>query len=272
LQIPFTTAAQTSIMKIKTSCLTTILFLCIVINANAQKEKTGQDEKPDPNLNFIKVNLTGIPLKNYSVQYERVIKRKMSFAIALRTMPSTGLPFKSAILDAVGTNDPDTKNTIEQLKLSNFAVTPELRFYLSKKGYGRGFYVAPFYRYASFSTNDMVFTYQNILNVSSTINLSGKLTSNTGGILLGSQWALGKHLCLDLWILGAHYGTAKGDFSGISSKPLTTEEQNDLRQQLNDIDIPLTNKTITVNAGGASMQLSGPWAGVRSGISLGVKF
>ena len=259
-------------MKTKILYLATILFVGTAITATAQKAKSGKEEKNSPPSNFIKVNLTGIPLKNYSVQYERAIKRKLSFAIAYRTMPSTGLPFKTQILDAVGTNDPDTKNTIEQLKLSNFAVTPELRLYLSKKGYGRGFYIAPFYRYASFSTNDLLFTFQNALNISRTMNMSGKLTSNTAGLLLGSQWALGKHLCLDLWILGPHYGSGKGDFNGIAGTPLTIEEQNDLRQQLDNIDIPLTNKTVTVTASGASLQLSGPWAGIRSGISFGIKF
>jgi hypothetical protein len=259
-------------MKTKALYLVIILFVATAITATAQKAKSTSEEKTTPPLNFIKVNLTGIPLKNYSFQYERALKRKLSFAIAFRTMPSTGIPFKAQILDAVGTNDPDTKNTIEQLKLSNFAVTPELRFYLSKKGYGRGFYLAPFYRYASFSTNDLLFTFQNSLNISRTMNMSGKLTSNTGGLLLGSQWALGKHFCLDLWILGLHYGSGKGNFSGVSGTPLTTEEQNDLRQQLNSLDIPLTTKTVTVNANGALLQLSGPWAGIRSGISFGIKF
>lgn len=259
-------------MKTKLLYLTSILFLGIAIPATAQKAKPIKEKKAVPQSNFIKVNLTGIPLKNYSVQYERVLKRKSSFAISFRTMPSTGIPFKTQILDAVGTNNPDTKNTIEQLKLSNFAVTPELRFYLSKKGYGRGFYIAPFYRYASFSTNNLLFTFQNALNISRTMNMSGKLNSNTGGLLLGSQWALGKHFCLDLWILGPHYGSGKGNFSGIAGTPLTTEEQNNLSQQLNSLDIPLTTKTVIVNANGASLQLSGPWAGIRSGISFGIKF
>ena len=257
-----------------------VLLLSAAITVTAQTEKSAdavdkssaKDEQSKPPLNFIKVNLTGIFLKNYSFQYERAVSRKISLAIAFRTMPGTGIPFKKQILDAVGTNDPDTKNTIERLKISNFALTPELRFYLSKKGYGRGFYIAPFYRYASFTTNDMVFTYQNSLNVSSTINLSGKLTSNTGGILLGIQKALGEHICLDLWIIGAHYGSGNGNFTGVTSQPLTTAEQDDLRTQLNDLDIPLTTKTVSVTANGASLKLDGPWAGIRSGILIGIRF
>ena len=259
-------------MKVKTFYLAAVLFLGTANAINAQEEKTDSKDVVTPPLNFIKLNLTGLPLKNYSIQYERVIKRKTSFAISFRTMPNTGIPFKKQILDALDPTDTDTKNTIEQLKISNFAITPEFRFYLSKKGYGRGFYIAPFYRYASFTTDNISIKYDNGTGGSNTINLSGKLTSNTGGLMFGSQWALGKHVCLDWWILGAHYGSGKGDFTGKSSVPLTPTEQDDIRTQLNDLDIPLTDKTVTVNASGASMQLSGPWAGLRAGISLGVRF
>jgi hypothetical protein len=253
--------------------LTAILVFITATSVSAQEEKaTTKPEKKGPALNIFKVNLTGLPLKNYSVQYERVIKRKMSLAIAFRTMPNTDIPFKSQILNAVNTSDQDTKNTIEQLKISNFAVTPEVRFYLSKRGYGRGFYIAPFYRYASFTTNNILLTYQNGVGTSNTINLSGKLTSNTGGLMFGAQWPLGKHLSLDWWILGAHYGSGTGNFTGTAGTPLTTTEQDDIRQQLNNLDIPLTTKTVTVTSSGASMQLSGPWAGVRAGICLGIKF
>ena len=77
---------------------------------------------------------------------------------------------------------------------------------------------------------------------------------------------------LDIWIFGPHYGSGKGNFSGASSRLLSKDEQNGLRDQLNSIDIPLTDKTVSVNANGASLQLDGPWGGIRGGISLGFKF
>ena len=58
----------------------------------------------------------------------------------------------------------------------------------------------------------------------------------------------------------------------IMSRVLTAQEQADLREQLEDIDVRLTDKSVTVNASGASMKLGGPWGGIRSGISLGFKF
>ncbi len=266
----------------KTFYFITLLVLGFTIKGTAQTKSVEADKflnKPsgseyinNQQINFIKVNLTAIPLKNYSIQYERTITRKFSFAIAFRTMPSTTIPFKNQIIKAVGADDPDTKETIEKLKISNFAVTPEARFYLSKKGFGRGFYIAPFYRFATFKTNDLVFSYEDSANNKSTINLNGKLTSNTVGLLFGIQKNLGKRLCLDLWLFGPHYGSGTGNFNGISSTALTPNEQDDLRAQLENIDIPLTDKTVNVTANGASLKLDGPWGGVRAGISIGVRF
>jgi hypothetical protein len=223
-------------------------------------------------FNFFKINLMGIVIKNYSVQYERVLSRKISIAVSYRIMPSTTIPFKDQIIKASGTSDANTKATLEKFRLSNMAITPEIRIYLSKQGYGHGFYIAPFYRYASFKTNDMIFTYQGSNSVEGNISMAGKLTSNTGGILLGFQKYIGKHVCIDTWLLGPHYGSATGEFNGTTDNPLTTQEQADLRQQLTDINIPLTNKTVTVTANSAALKLDGPWAGIRIGLSVGVRF
>jgi hypothetical protein len=230
------------------------------------------NENTIPSFNLIKLNLTGILLKNYSLQYERVLNRKISVALQYRMMPETGIPFKSAILKAVNDDDPDTKKIIQDFRMSNYAITPEVRFYLNKKGYGRGFYIAPFYRYASFTSNDLNVFYTDDNNVEQSIKMSGKLTSNTGGLLLGVQSDLGKHVVLDISFFGPHYGSGKGDFSGTTSQPLTPDEQDDLREQLEDIDIPFTDKTVNVNANGASLKLDGPWGGYRFAISLGVRF
>ncbi|MDQ3535226.1 MAG: DUF3575 domain-containing protein [Bacteroidota bacterium] len=223
--------------------------------------------------NFIKINITGILLKNYSLQFERTLSRKFSIAVAYRKMPITTLPLKNQISKIIGEDDPDTKKIIENVRLGNYAITPEIRLYLSKKGYGQGFYIAPFYRYASFEVEKFQFDYSTTTSADdNTINLSGKLTANTGGLLMGVQKALGKHICLDTWIIGPHIGSGSGNFSGVSTRALTPAEQDELRQQLEDFDIPLTNKTVNVTANGASLKLDGPWAGVRAGLSIGVKF
>lgn len=262
-----------------------LFYLIVVCMLNATNKVTAQTVLPDsvatvkdhkaPSAhlyNFFKINLPGILLKNYSVQYERVLFRKISIAISYRTMPSATIPFKDAIIKASNTTDTNTKTTLEKFRISNFAITPEVRIYLSKQGYGHGFYVAPFYRYASFKTSDLSFTYQGNSSVEGNVSMSGKLTSNTGGFLLGFQKYIGKHVCIDTWLLGPHYGSATGEFSGTPDKPLTSDEQADIRQQLNNIEIPLTKKTVTVTANNASLKLDGPWAGLRIGLCIGVRF
>jgi hypothetical protein len=238
---------------------------------SAQENKFLQDTAVQPHkLNFIKTNLTSIALKNYSLQYERVLSKAVSVAVTYRTMPETFIPFKSAVLNAVG-DDQDTKDIISQTKLSNYAITPEVRFYLGK-GYGKGFYMATYYRYVKFTTNQVPVNYEVMAGMKKTVTLSGDLTANTGGLLLGAQWLLGKHLCLDWWIIGAHYGSGNGNFVGIPDTPLTPAEQQEVKQQLEDIDIPLTDKTVTVTANRVAVTLDGPFGGLRGGISLGFRF
>lgn len=257
-------------MKPTNNVLLALAALLITTAATAQTEKEASS-KPEHPMNIVKVNLTGFVLKNYGFQYERIINRKFSVALGFRTMPNGLLPMQSTITDAIGDN-PDAQEQVKNFKLGNTAFTPEVRFYLSRKGYGRGFYLAPFYRNVTFKGSGLKFTYQNSLLTNNTMSMSGKLTGNTVGLLIGSQFALGKYIALDLWIIGPHYGSAKGDFSGTSSQPLTQTEQDNLRQEIEDFDIPLTDKTITVNASGANVKLSGPFAGVRSGITIGFRF
>lgn len=229
-------------------------------------------EKPTIRYNIIKLNLTPLLLKSYSLQYERILNRKFSAAIQFRMMPQTSLPFKSSILKLVDDEDADTKKIINEFKMINYAITPEVRIYLSRKGFGRGFYIAPFYRYASFSSSELNVFYTDENDAEQSIKMNGKLTANTFGLAFGVQSMLGKRVVLDWSLFGPHYGNGKGEFTGKSTHPLSADEQQDLRDQLEGIDIPLTNKTVNVTNDGASLKLDGPWGGWRCTIGIGVRF
>jgi hypothetical protein len=92
--------------------------------------------------------------------------------------------------------------------------------------------------------------------------------------MIGAQWFLGesKNWVLDWWIIGAHYGASKGDFNAKTSRTLNAIEQQELKKQLEDLDIPLVDYTVTVNSNGAAMKVDGPWAGLRTGLSFGYRF
>ena len=255
----------------KTGLLSTVAFFLFAI-AFAQQDslKTVKGTKIKHDRNFVKINLAALLLKNYSFQYERVLTKGLSVAINYRTSPMSGLPFKTSIVKLVG-DDEETTRQVENLLLGNSAITPELRLYVGK-GFGKGFYFAPFYRHANYSIKGAEFNYSADSGAEETMALNGKLTSNTYGLVLGSQFFLGKRITLDIWYLGPHFGSGKGQLTGTPSSPLSADEQADLRQGFDDIDIPFATTSSEVTASKAALNLDGSMAGLRFGIVLGVKF
>jgi len=232
-----------------------------------------QGDTLDPGTyNIVKINLFALPLKTITLQYERVINKFLSACLTGRYTPQSTVPFKGLIYNITGGDDPDTENTLDNMLISNYAISPELRFYLGKKGYGRGFYLAPAYRYAHFTIDKLEYTYTDSEDQENFINMSGKMTANYGGFMIGAQWALGKHLSLDWWIFAPFLGAEKTDLSGRTTEAIPEEDQEILRQDLESIDIPYTTTTAYVHEYGASLQLHGLMAGLSSGLAFGFRF
>ena len=272
-------------MKRNHLILMAALFCCTASLLNAQStldEQSGgskqapkeapKKEKAAIKKNIVKVNLMALGLKNYSFQYERILTKKISVAVGVRTMPTGSLPFQDIFVDQFADGDPDLESNIRSLKVGNFAITPEVRFYLSKKGYGRGFYIAPYYRYAKFKSEEFPVDYESGPSTTNTIKLKGDVATHSGGLMFGAQWHLGKVVTLDWWIIGAHYGSSNGTLNGIPSTPLTDQEQQNIRDEIAAFDLPLTKITTEVNANSVTAIIDGPWAGVRGGLTIGIRF
>lgn len=236
------------------------MFPCMLVFA----QKTDSVSQNTIKKNVIKVNLGSLSVKNIALQYERVIGKKTSLALGVRVQPYGNIPFKSTIEDEV--NDPDVQ--VGNIKIGNFAITPEFRIYLGKAAL-KGFYFAPYGRYASFKMQTPV-TYTSGV-ITKTALFTGTITSVSGGLLMGSQFRISNSIVLDWWILGGHYGSSNGNLTFNSS--LTQTEQDDLKTTLDDIDIPLFKIENSVNANGVTITSKGAWAGLRGfGINLGVRF
>ncbi|MGN7784203.1 DUF3575 domain-containing protein [Niabella sp. 22666] len=249
-----------------------LLFICfpvLCMLSSAAQDGTSFSKKS----NLVKLNLTSPFLKNYSIQYERIINKRVSVAVSGRLMPASTLPFKNAIRkEVIKEEDELITDAFNQAKFSNYAITPEVRFYLGKKGYGQGFYIAPYYRFAKYTVEELHYTYED-LDQDISIKLTGNLKSHTGGFLVGAQWMLSNTIGLDWWILGPNIGGGRGHITGVSNQPIDPDVQQDIRESLeNDLDIPFTKTTVDVNANGANLKLSGPWAGVRAGLLLTFRF
>ena len=133
--------------------------------------------------NMVKVNLPALALKNISLQYERKVAKKVAVAATFRYMPTGNIPLKSTFKNFA--DDPDTERQLDNLRVGNFAVMPEARFYFSKKGAFHGFYLGLYANIARYNA-DIPFEFDDA-GVTKTIPMSGHLTGITGGLLF--RWA-----------------------------------------------------------------------------------
>lgn len=271
-------------MKRCLHCLLAFIFMVVIFNSglkaqtdtpvygSSENDSTQTAAYEGQKMNIIKINLLALPLLTFTLQYERIIKKYLSATLAVRYMPKASVPYKNWIYNRFGDDDPDFKETLDNMRISNYAITPEVRFYVGKKGYGKGFYIAPSYRFAHFNLSNLEYSYVDDKDEESYINMSGTMNANYGGFLLGAQWALGEHLSLDWWIFAPFIGGEKTSLSGISSFELSEEDQQSLREELEDIDIPYTDTEVQVNKNGASIQLKGLVPGISAGLAFGVRF
>ncbi len=245
------------------------LLAILIGTSHAFAQDKDSEEKSrtsvDAGNSLLKVNLLSLPLRNFSLAYEHKIGRKVTAGLGVRLMPKGGLPMRNAISNAI--DDPDTDRQLDNFKTGNVAFTPEVRFYMGKQAM-RGFYLAPFARISSY-TAEMPFEFD-VNGVAQSMPLSGKLNTFTGGLLLGAQWKLGGRVYLDWWMLGPQYGSSNGSLDG--KKTLNAQEQQALRTELQDLEIPFAETTTTVDANGAKLDITGPWAGLRAGLCLGIRF
>src|SRR5437868_13211022 len=190
-----------------------VLIIAIgTIDAAAQKLSTA-DQK-----NILKLNLFALAFKNVSIQYERVVSRKVSVAGLIRVMPKSKITFKSILKSFI--DDPDTEKQLENTNAGNISFTPEVRYYLGRKGAPHGFYIAGYATLANYNA-DVPYTYTDV-GITKNIQLSGHVTTVTGGFLIGAQMKLTRSIGLDFWILGPNYGTSNGNLNG--QTPLNSSE------------------------------------------------
>jgi hypothetical protein len=236
---------------------------CLAQDQTSETESRQTTESGGKNL--VKLNLLSLPLRNISLGYERQIAPKVTAGLGFRVMPKGGLPLRSTISNLI--DDPETDRQLDDLEIGNVAFTPEVRFYMGKEVM-RGFYLAPFARISSYNV-DMPLEFD-VNGTTQVMPLSGKLNTFTGGLQIGAQWRLGGKMYLDWWILGPQYGSANGAIDG--KKTLNAQEQQELRDELQDLEVPFAETTTTVNGSGARLDIKGPWAGLRAGLCLGVRF
>jgi Protein of unknown function (DUF3575) len=137
--------------------------------------------------NVVKFNLFGAFAQSYTLAYERVLNDKMSvqLSVGYRT-------FK--------VYDINLLTTEEKLTYSGPTIVGEFRYYVTNasKDVPRGFYVAPFVRYGSYTYK---YSYTDTDPSYSAYNETAKytITSIGGGAMLGYQWLIADRVSLDVF-------------------------------------------------------------------------
>jgi hypothetical protein len=242
-----------------------LILIFLLLNQMGFAQEIKLDSITKMKKNIAKINLIGFSING---QYERILSKRISVSLSYKVLPNG----KFLLRGLIPTNDTQARESLDNLMVSNSAITPEVRFYLGKKGFGQGFYLAPFFRSAKFSGNGLGIDFTLDSGQPATFNMEGNIKSNTFGLLFGAQWKLGKNFWLDWQILGPHYGSANGTITGTTNLSLSPAERTSLENALKDVSVPFIKQNVTVSSNKAVVDLTGPWAGMRTGISLGFSF
>jgi len=152
----------------------------------------------------VKLNLSQLFLTNIALQYEYGFHKNFSAALGVSYLVPRKLP--TLVYD-----EPSSVDGFISPKFGGFSITPEVRFYPGKKETRQaphGFYLAPYFRYTRYKVSG---DYNDVVSASVTNKYKGTATysGNSFGLMIGSQWIIGKHFSIDWWIIGGGYGKAK---------------------------------------------------------------
>jgi hypothetical protein len=246
-----------------------VLFLLVIASGTASgQEKQALDFKK----NNVKLNLFALPLKTFSLQYERGLNENISVSLGVRLQPKSGIPFKSSFTNDLDPVDDSSAITfINSARLSNWAITPEFRYYFGKRPLN-GFYVAP---YARFSGNTLSEGRYPFTSDGKPLNLvfHGKVSGISGGLMLGSQWHLKKNLLIDWWIVGLSWGSYKINLDAAADlTSLDQEDRDALEKSLQSLSIQGNKTTAKVSDNGVTIENKLSLPGVRAGLCIGYTF
>lgn len=260
--------------------VTTIALVMSIVMTAQENESTNtmkaQEDGVLKKRHIIKTNLTSLAFRNYQLSYEFAVAKWFSLNASYQMMPEGDIPY----IDRWDEDLKISKTTLnhDNAQMKGHTLTFEGRLYMGK-GYGKGFYLAPYYRNSSYEIQDLVLEIpvtDAVTGVSESVPVSfgGELTANSVGLLMGAQFFLGKSesFVIDFWFLGAHYGSASGDIVGVSPITLTADQQQQISEEIENYDIPFLDYTHEVDENGATFEVDGPWAGLRFGLGFGFRF
>lgn len=228
---------------------------------------------------MVKTNLLGYAFGSYSISLERMLTKKLSVQLGYSIRPEGSIDYGLAKIDT----------NLGAAKVGHQSFSVDLRLYLSRTGYGHGFYLQPYFRYDKFSLSDLNFggtTTASALVAGGqevhNFNVVGSAKSGSLGLALGTQWLIGKkkNFLIDWTIIGLHYGwSGKTTFEGTYVGKLTAEQEQAKKDYKEDVekfvkDVPFISGNVNFDENGASIktEFKHPFIFLRSSIAFGFRF
>jgi hypothetical protein len=210
----------------------------------------------------IKMNLSSLIFTNLAFQTEYAFHKNLSGALGFSYLLGTKLP---PVISSAGLAD---------TKVNGYSLTPEFRFYPGKKEKHQaphGFYFAPYARYAKFNFSASYL--DAVRNFNGTIDAT--YSGFAGGLMIGSQWIIGNHFSIDLFIVGGHVGSGSLE---INAYDPNVSEMDDLEKEAVKQSIKNTASFIgtgsaTVEGDNIKASFATPFNGLRGlGLNIGFAF
>jgi hypothetical protein len=237
--------------------------------ASAEDTQRVASRAANSKLNVVKLNVSSLAIDNIHVTYERALSHRFAVALGVRYMPQGDLPFEKSFKKQVKSDQVN----FDLFKMGNVAVTPECRLYLGK-GYLHGFYISAYGRYSKFNITAPIQFTSKSNGTTENVLFKGDVTAYSGGIMFGMQYTLWKIIVLDIMLIGGNFGSCTGTINADNITPaLSAQDQQSLQQNIDDINAkPYKVSGKVQSSTQAYINVSGPWAGIRSGINIGVRF
>lgn len=241
-----------------------LLFLAIAINNTAVAQDSSFTYK-----RLIKVNTLAAAFQKISLQGEYSLGKRFSLALGIAYAPERNVAKVSEAIRPFFSN----------VQFSSIAVTPEFRWYPSKKAKGpNGFYVAPYVRlkHAQATTS---FAFIDTSGNNFNIPIKFSINSANIGAMLGYQWVFKNHFTLDWWIAGGHIGAAASsvgiDISGITVFLNSPEVKAEIDKVLDGASLPFWVEPMIhryLQQNDIKFGWTQPNAGFRTGLTIGFAF
>jgi len=218
--------------------------------------------------NIVKLNLPNLAYKNITLNYERILSNRTSASIhAGYIIPSAAPSFVTNALGIDSTALVGTDSTSLN-QFSGFTVTGEYRIYGKKKGAARGFYYAPYLRYANYKYLFAASISKNFSNIDARLSTFGL------GAQLGYQWVIKDRFVIDWGILGASIQryNLSSTFSSKDDMVNFQEIRKELEAEIKDNSLLSGTIEFTEGNGFLDAKLPFLFGGLRSYISVGMQF